>query len=300
GRVADREVRLPGPESAGHADRPAVLDLPGHRRPRVRPAVRRARLARAVAPGAEHLDRVRIPRHRARDTACILPLRRPRADPGQADAGPRAGGGRREPRRPGPDDFRPRTAAARSLGPPLWHHLVQCAGHGRVRRRSGRLRPYPRLDDHDAAACRDPLQRVRPDRRVRGRFPPDAAGACDDGRKVRDRAVRNAPPPPGRAAPRPRTVRLKLHSPGLAGRLAIVTAVLVTLAVAAVSLSGVRSLRKLAEAEGFARVELAVTAAREALRTSTENLLTAARVLAERPTLERLLSEPESDDALMP
>src|SRR5690606_4671270 len=54
------------------------------------------------------------------------------------------------------------------------------------------------------------------------------------------------------------------------------------------------------EAEGFARVELAVTAAREALRTSTENLLTAARVLAERPTLERLLSEPESDDALMP
>src|SRR5690606_5829039 len=92
----------------------------------------------------------------------------------------------------------------------------------------------------------------------------------------------------------------QLHSPGLAGRLAIVTAVLVTLAVAAVSPSGVRSLRKLAEAEGFARVELAVTAAREALGTSTENLLTAARVLAERPTLERLLSEPESDDALMP
>jgi len=92
---------------------------------------------------------------------------------------------------------------------------------------------------------------------------------------------------------------LKVRSPGLAGRLAIVTAVLVTLAVAAVSLSGIRSLRRLAESEGFARLELAVTSARESLRTSTENLLTAARVLAERPTLERLLAEPESD-ALAP
>ena len=84
---------------------------------------------------------------------------------------------------------------------------------------------------------------------------------------------------------------MKIRTPGLAGRLAVVTVVLVSLAVAAVSLSGIRSLRRLAEAEGLARVELGVAAARESLRRSTENLLTAARVLGERPTLERLLRE---------
>ena len=82
---------------------------------------------------------------------------------------------------------------------------------------------------------------------------------------------------------------MKFHAPGLAGRLAIVTGVLVTLAVAAVSVYGVRSVRDLAEAEGLTRVELAVSAAREALRQSTEDLLTAARVLGERPPLQRLL-----------
>ena len=82
---------------------------------------------------------------------------------------------------------------------------------------------------------------------------------------------------------------MKLHLPGLAGRLAIVTGLLVTLAVAAVSVYGVRSLRGLAEAEGLTRVELAVSAAREVLRQSTEDLLTAARVLGERPPLQRLL-----------
>ncbi|MBN1239536.1 MAG: HAMP domain-containing protein [Gammaproteobacteria bacterium] len=84
---------------------------------------------------------------------------------------------------------------------------------------------------------------------------------------------------------------MMIRSPGLAGRLAIVTALLVTLAVGVVSLSGVRALRRLADAEGLARTELAVAAARESLRRSTENLLTAARVLAERPTLDQLLSD---------
>jgi hypothetical protein len=82
---------------------------------------------------------------------------------------------------------------------------------------------------------------------------------------------------------------MRIRTPGLAGRLAIVTVLLVTIAVAAVSTAGVRSLRRLAEAEGLARVELGVAAARESLRRSTENLLTAARVLGERPTLQRLL-----------
>ena len=52
---------------------------------------------------------------------------------------------------------------------------------------------------------------------------------------------------------------------------------------------GVGSLRSLAEAEALTRVELAVSAAREGLRQSTEDLLTAARILGERPPLQRLL-----------
>ena len=82
---------------------------------------------------------------------------------------------------------------------------------------------------------------------------------------------------------------MKFHLPGLAGRLAIVTGLLVTLAVAAVSIFGIGSLRELAAAEGLTRVELAVSAAREALRQNTEDLLTAARILGERPQLQRLL-----------
>ena len=77
--------------------------------------------------------------------------------------------------------------------------------------------------------------------------------------------------------------------PGLAGRLAIVTGVLVTLAVGSMLVSGVRSLRSLAGAEALTRVELAVSAAREGLRQGTEDLLTAARILGERPPLQRLL-----------
>src|SRR5690606_12877661 len=44
-----------------------------------------------------------------------------------------------------------------------------------------------------------------------------------------------------------------------------------------------------AEAAALTRVQLAATAGRENIRQGTEDLLTAARVLAERPTLQRLL-----------
>lgn len=83
--------------------------------------------------------------------------------------------------------------------------------------------------------------------------------------------------------------RLKAHMPGLAGRLAILTGVLVTLAVGSMLGFGLGSLRGLAAAEALTRVELAVSAAREGLRQSTEDLLTAARILGERPPLQRLL-----------
>ena len=83
--------------------------------------------------------------------------------------------------------------------------------------------------------------------------------------------------------------RLKLGLPGLAGRLALVTGLLVTLAVASMLFVGVRSLRSQAEAEALTRVELGVSAAREGVRQATEDVLTAARILGERPPLQRLL-----------
>ena len=59
-------------------------------------------------------------------------------------------------------------AAAHPLGPGLRRHPLQRARDGRVRRRVGGLRPHPRPHHHDAAAHRDPLQRIQLRRRVRG------------------------------------------------------------------------------------------------------------------------------------
>ena len=84
----------------------------------------------------------------------------------------------------------------------------------------------------------------------------------------------------------------RLYVPGLALRLAIATGVLVILAVGAMSVFGIGSLRRLADAEGLTRVELAVSSAREGIRQSTEDLLTAARILGERPALQRELRGP--------
>jgi signal transduction histidine kinase len=92
---------------------------------------------------------------------------------------------------------------------------------------------------------------------------------------------------------------MRLYSLGLAGRLAVVTGVLVAFAVGSMYSFGVGSLRDLAEAEALTRVELATAAAREGLRQNTEDLLTAARILGERPTLQRLLGG-ATNDALLP
>jgi signal transduction histidine kinase/HAMP domain-containing protein len=83
--------------------------------------------------------------------------------------------------------------------------------------------------------------------------------------------------------------RLRAHVPGLAGRLALVTGAVVAFAVAAMYVYGVRSLRNLAADEAMTRVQLAVAAAREGMRQNTEDVLTAAQILAERPPLQRLL-----------
>lgn len=86
---------------------------------------------------------------------------------------------------------------------------------------------------------------------------------------------------------------------GLAGWLALTTALLVIIAVGAVSAAGVRLLRDLAHAEAMSRVELGATAAREALRQSGDEVLTATIVLGERPTLGRLLAR-DGDRGLGP
>jgi len=86
--------------------------------------------------------------------------------------------------------------------------------------------------------------------------------------------------------------RARPYAPGLAGRLALATGLLVVLAVAAMSMFAIGALRRLAEAEGLTRVELAVSSAREGIRLSTEDLLTAARTLGERPALQRQLRGP--------
>ena len=54
-------------------------------------------------------------------------------------------------------------------------------------------------------------------------------------------------------------------------------------------------LRELADEQGKARVQLAATTAREDLRRMGEDALAAARALAERPTLQRLIAEGRSD-----
>src|SRR5215471_14396927 len=62
-----------------------------------------------------------------------------------------------------------------------------------------------------------------------------------------------------------------------------------------ISYSATRMLHDLADDQGKSRVQLAGAMAREDLRRSVEDALTAARALAERPTLQRLLSEGRTD-----
>jgi signal transduction histidine kinase len=62
-----------------------------------------------------------------------------------------------------------------------------------------------------------------------------------------------------------------------------------------ISYSAIRMLHDLADEQGKARAQLAGANAREDLRRMVEDALTAARVLAERPTLQRLLAEGRTD-----
>jgi signal transduction histidine kinase/HAMP domain-containing protein len=81
--------------------------------------------------------------------------------------------------------------------------------------------------------------------------------------------------------------------------LAAIHAALVLLVAGGITWSASGMLRELADAQGKARVQLAATSAREELRRMGEDAHAAAQALAERPTLQRLLAEGQSE-ALSP
>jgi signal transduction histidine kinase len=76
--------------------------------------------------------------------------------------------------------------------------------------------------------------------------------------------------------------------------------VIVLLVGGGISYSAIGMLRDLADDQGKARVQLGSALAREEMRRMVEDALTTARTLAERPTLQRLLTEPHPEDPLPP
>ena len=92
-------------------------------------------------------------------------------------------------------------------------------------------------------------------------------------------------------------IRLKFDpaNTGLGWWLAAINVAIVVLVVGGISFSAIGMLRDLAAEQGKARVQLAGAMAREDLRRFGEDAVTAAHVLADRPTLQRLLSEPNKD-----
>src|SRR5687767_8119663 len=67
-------------------------------------------------------------------------------------------------------------------------------------------------------------------------------------------------------------------------------AALVLLAVVAVAVTAVGLIERFADEQGLARVNLAGTHAQEAVELSARNVRTSAQLLAERPTVQRLLA----------
>src|SRR5690606_32487961 len=133
------------------------------------------------APGQ---DPVRAAGHRPGHAVHHLSVRGPRAGAADAAAGPRGGSGGALAGRERLDDVLPRHPAQHQVGPAVRRAAVRRAGDGRVRRGVGGLGPHPRPDQHPAAAHRDPLQRVRQHRRVRGVLAAGGAGAGDAGVEV--------------------------------------------------------------------------------------------------------------------
>src|SRR5690606_13123919 len=86
-------------------------------------------------------------------------------------------------------------------------------------------------------------------------------------------------------------LRLDISRATLGAWIALINVAIVVLVVGGISISAIGSLRDLADQQGKARVELAGALAREELRRISEDVLTEARSIAERQTLQRLLGE---------
>jgi signal transduction histidine kinase len=90
-------------------------------------------------------------------------------------------------------------------------------------------------------------------------------------------------------------LRFDPRKAGLGYSLAGINVAIVVLVVTGISIYAVGMLRNLADEQGKARVQLAGAIAREDLRRMGEDALSTARVLAERPALQRLLNENRVD-----
>jgi signal transduction histidine kinase len=86
-------------------------------------------------------------------------------------------------------------------------------------------------------------------------------------------------------------LQLDFRKTKLSWLLAAINVLLVILVVGGISFSAVGLLRKLADSQGLVRVQLAGATAREELRRYSEDTLTAARGLAARATLKRMVTE---------
>lgn len=85
---------------------------------------------------------------------------------------------------------------------------------------------------------------------------------------------------------------------GLASWLGGGSVIVVMIAVATMAIACAVLLDRVVRQQGLVRAQLAVTSARELMRRTGEDVLTGAQVLAERPTLLRLLSEGPDTDVL--
>src|SRR5690606_17295984 len=87
------------------------------------------------------------------------------------------------------------------------------------------------------------------------------------------------------------SAKLDISRASLGVWIAIINVAIVVLVVGGISISAIGSLRDLADQQGKSRVQLAGAMAREDLRRFVEDTLTEARSIAERQTLQRLMSD---------
>jgi signal transduction histidine kinase len=117
------------------------------------------------------------------------------------------------------------------------------------------------------------------------------------GRPRSESSPKAAPSAPARALPSLGGLlsTFRLGRATLAWWLVAAHVIIVLMVGVGISLSAIRMLHDLADEQGKGRVQVASTLARERMRRLSEDALTAARELADRPTLQRLLADARAD-----